>query len=121
MMQNLKNILPLIEQLGLNEPNNNSTGISIQVPAAFFISIIEEIKELNKRAAEPKSDSMGEVYLSTNEVAKLLDCTNQTVHNYRTKGILVPAKINGKNIYRKSDIVKLINDNIQSRKEYYES
>lgn len=121
MMQNLKNILPLIEQLGSNEPNNNSTGISIQVPVAFFISIIEEIKGFKERAAEPKSVSMGEVYLSTEEVAKLLGCTPQTVHNYRKKGILVPAKINGKNIYRKSDIVKHINDNIQSRKKYYES
>lgn len=121
MMQNLKNILPLLNELGSNELGNNSTGISIQVPVSFLNLIFEEIAELKVMVAQPKSNPIGEVYLTTEEVAKLLKCTTQTVHNYRTNGVLVPAKIGGRNIYRKSDIDKHINDNIESRRKYYEA
>jgi excisionase family DNA binding protein len=44
------------------------------------------------------------VYLTRNEVSKVLNVTVQTLNNWRREGVLVPLKIGGRVLYKKEDV-----------------
>ena len=64
-------------------------------------------KTLNKRT--PCLN--GEKYLSNKDVCRLLHISVRTLQEYRDTGVISFIQIQGKVLYKESDIYKLLNDN----------
>lgn len=58
----------------------------------------------------------GEIYLSGEEVCKLLHVSKRTLQQYRDDSILPYVQIGGKIIYKESDILKILERNYVSAK-----
>jgi len=57
----------------------------------------------------------GEIYLSGEDVCKLLHISKRTLQQYRDDNILPYIQIGGKIIYRESDILTLLEQNYTSK------
>ena len=53
----------------------------------------------------------GEIYLSGEDVCKLLHISKRTLHQYRDDNVLPYIQIGGKIIYKESDILKVLEQN----------
>ena len=58
----------------------------------------------------------GEIYLSGEDVCKLLHISKRTLQQYRDDNILPFIQIGGKIIYKESDILKILEQNYISNK-----
>jgi prophage antirepressor-like protein len=58
----------------------------------------------------------GEIYLSGEDVCKLLHISKRTLQQYRDDGILPYIQIGGKIIYKETDILKVLEQNYFSLK-----
>ncbi len=56
----------------------------------------------------------GEIYLQGEDVCKILHISKRTLQLYRDERILPYVQLNGKIIYRESDIYKMLEDNYVS-------
>lgn len=57
----------------------------------------------------------GELYLDNRDMARLLKISERSLHDYRNRGVLPFYKIEGKILYKQSEILKLLEEN------YFES
>lgn len=70
---------------------------------SFKTSLIEDLKSLlSEHQSKPKE------YLRTHEVLEFLGISNSTLANYRAKGLIKPFKVEGTKYYRRTDLVKMI-------------
>ncbi|WP_018675954.1 helix-turn-helix domain-containing protein [Riemerella columbina] len=53
----------------------------------------------------------GEIYLTGKEVCEILHITTRTLQQYRDDGFLPYIQIEGKILYKESDILKVLEDN----------
>lgn len=58
----------------------------------------------------------GEIYLSGEDVCKLLHISKRTLQQYRDDNILPYIQIGGKIIYRETDIMAILEQNYSSHK-----
>ena len=58
----------------------------------------------------------GEIYLSSEDVCKLLHISKRTLQQYRDDSILPYIQIGGKIIYKESDILTILEQNYISQK-----
>lgn len=72
----------------------------------FKREILDEIKKLSLVKSED------EIWLRTQDVIKILGCSEGTLVNLRASGKLPYAKINGSLYYRKSDVLNMLNSSI---------
>ncbi|MCL6216896.1 helix-turn-helix domain-containing protein [Zunongwangia pacifica] len=59
----------------------------------------------------------GEIYLSGEEVCRLLHISKRTLQQYRDDNILPYVQIGGKIIFRQSDILHVLEDNYVARSQ----
>ncbi|GGE42151.1 helix-turn-helix domain-containing protein [Psychroflexus planctonicus] len=82
--------------------------IEIQIPE----SLTNDIKALRSELAELKTNLQPKAsstkYLTRHEVAKMLNITIGTLHNYTTRGILTAYQIGGRVLYKANDIENAI-------------
>ncbi|NDW17967.1 DNA-binding protein [Dysgonomonas sp. 216] len=74
--------------------------------------IMESI-EFSLKNSKPLLD--GEHYLGNKEVCRILNISQRTLQDYRDKGVISFYKLEGKILFKESDILKLLEDN------YYEA
>ncbi|MGI6242775.1 MAG: helix-turn-helix domain-containing protein [Prevotella sp.] len=75
----------------------------------MFAQLMEGvIKKLERYCASVRPTLDGEVYLTGEEVCKLLRLSTRTLQEYRTGGTLAYHKIGGKILYRQSDLQALL-------------
>ena len=60
----------------------------------------------------------GEIYLSGEDVCKLLHISKRTLQQYRDDNILPYIQIGGKIIYKESDILTILEQNYNSQKTH---
>lgn len=58
----------------------------------------------------------GEIYLSGEDICKLLHISKRTLQQYRDNGILPFVQIGGKIIYKESDVLKILEKNYTANK-----
>ncbi len=73
----------------------------------------QKIEEFNNKVKPPK---MGE-WIDAEIVCRMLNISRRTLQEYRTEGVIPYYRINGKILYRESDIEKLLQDNYIARLE----
>jgi len=66
------------------------------------------IAETKRQIEQTLSDSKNETYLTRKETAKLLDCDLSSLWRYKQNKLLVPSKVGGKNKYKRSEIMNLL-------------
>lgn len=55
----------------------------------------------------------GEIYLSGEQVCKMLHISKRTLQQYRDDGLIPFIKLERKILFRESDIIKVLEDNYQ--------
>lgn len=58
----------------------------------------------------------GEIYLSGEDICKMLHISKRTLQQYRDDGILPFVQIGGKIIYKESDVLKILEKNYTANK-----
>ena len=75
----------------------------------FAQEIMRQTQEMEEqKRLEEKSLADGEEYLTRKQARELLKRCEATMSLWARKGYLVPVRIGGKYLYRKSDVMKLI-------------
>ncbi|KMQ64572.1 DNA-binding protein [Chryseobacterium angstadtii] len=86
-----------------------------------IISLLETIVQLKKQLLVIKESFRpvlgGEIYLSGEELCGLLHIGRRTLQQYRDDCILPYVQIEGKILYRESDILKLLEENYRKRRK----
>lgn len=76
-----------------------------------FYSCLSDISENIKGLIENHNACFnGEYFLTDKELSEILKVSRRTLHEYRNQGLLSYIQIDGKILYRASDIEKLLND-----------
>ena len=66
------------------------------------------LKKLERYCATARPMLDGEVYLTSEEVCKLLRLSSRTLQEYRDNGTIAYYKIGGKILYKQSDIQAML-------------
>ena len=74
----------------------------------FAREIIERTKEMDEAEKAETSASVEDGYYTRKEVMTLLKRCDSTMTKWAHAGYLVPVRVGGKHLYRKSDVDKLI-------------
>ena len=75
----------------------------------MFAQLMEgTLKKLDRYCATARPMLGGEVYLTGEEVCKLLRLSTRTLQDYRDNGTIAYCKIGGKILYRQSDIQTML-------------
>jgi len=74
----------------------------------FAREIIERTKEMYEAEKAETSASVEDGYYTRKEVMALLKRCDSTMTKWAHSGYLVPVRVGGKHLYRKSDVDKLI-------------
>ena len=74
-----------------------------------FAQLMEGVlKKLERYCATARPMLGGEVYLTSEEVCKLLRLSSRTLQEYRDSGTIAYYKIGGKILYKQSDIQAML-------------
>lgn len=75
----------------------------------MFAQLMESVlKKLERYCATARPMLGGEVYLTSEEVCKLLRLSSRTLQEYRDSGTIAYQKIGGKILYKQSDIQAML-------------
>ena len=75
----------------------------------MFAQLMEGVlKKLERYCATARPMLGGEVYLTSEEVCKLLRLSSRTLQEYRDSGTIADHKIGGKILYKQSDIQAML-------------
>ena len=75
----------------------------------MFAQLMEGVlKKLERYCATARPMLDGEVYLTSEEVCKLLRLSSRTLQEYRDNGTIAYYKIGGKILYKQSDIQAML-------------
>ena len=86
--------------------NNNSSDIR------DLLCAIEKAGEnIHDSIQQQKPTLFGEVFLDNNEVCKMLRLSQRTLQDYRDKGLIAFYKLEGKILYKLSDVRKMLEQN----------
>lgn len=67
-------------------------------------------KMLARMEDAPKSLFSGERFLTDEELSKILRVSRRTLQEYRTFGVIPYYMVQGKALYKESDIMKILDD-----------
>lgn len=67
--------------------------------------------QLNMQTGTNKPSISGECFLDNNEVCQMLHLSSRTLQDYRDKGLIAFYKLEGKILYKASDIHKMLEKN----------
>jgi len=89
----------------------NSFNSKEQKVRNLTISLQQVIDEFGKFDTSFRNSLLNEKFLSDAELAKLLHVDRRTLKRYRQTGKIPYYRLNGKIIYKESEIYKLLEDN----------
>ena len=77
--------------------------------------ILKMAEDLHKKFMYYKEISKpllnGELYLDNRDMTRLLKISERSLHDYRDRGVIPFYKVEGKILYKQSEILKLLEDN----------
>lgn len=77
----------------------------------FFKSLNDMLLKINKIVENNRLPLNGERYITDKELAQWLKISRRTLQEYRNNGMLSYYQLNGKILYKESDVEKLLEDN----------
>lgn len=85
---------------------------------AFFASLKNCMAYVDNVTANFCPVMNGEVYLTGEDVCRILHITTRTLQDYRTQRLISYIALPGKTLYRQSDIERMLNENyVQMKKK----
>ena len=76
-----------------------------------FLTALDKLSNTIQETLQNRSPHLnGEKYLTNKEVCQLLRVSSRTLQNWRDTGEIQFVRIKGKILYRKSEIVRLLED-----------
>lgn len=78
---------------------------------AYFTALELGMKYVNNVTANFHPVMNGEVYLTGEDVCRILHITTRTLQDYRAQRIIPFISLPGKTLYRQSDIERMLNEN----------
>lgn len=94
----------------------NVDGSSIQVTIGlsdlrqFHEEIVQDAISRQEKAMKAKAD---EEFITPDEVCDMLSVVRSTLYRWHKAGYLIPSKVGGKCVYKKSDIEAVLNSKIK--------
>lgn len=82
-----------------------------------LLDLIDKI-QLNITSQAEKVSISGEYLLDSNEVCQMLHLSSRTLQDYRNKGLIAFYKLEGKILYKLSDIRKMLEENYYDAWKY---
>lgn len=83
---------------------------SLEIRELFFA--IEKANEnIDSHIKSRRASLSDELFLDNNEVCKMLRLSSRTLQDYRDKGLIAFYKLEGKILYKMSDIHKMLENN----------
>lgn len=73
-----------------------------------FFNGVQIIRNSLKRIQEFKAEFSGERYFTDKQLSKKLNISRRTLQDYRTQGKIPYIHLNGKVLYRESDVIALL-------------
>lgn len=77
----------------------------------LFSAIEKAHENIDSNIKCKKSSLSGELFLDNNEVCKMLHLSSRTLQDYRDKGLIAFYKLEGKILYKMSDIREMLENN----------
>lgn len=77
----------------------------------LFYKIEKVNSNMTDYLEQNKPSFFGEQFLDNNEVCEMLHLSSRTLQDYRDKGLIAYYKLEGKILYKLSDIKKMLDDN----------
>lgn len=78
---------------------------------AYFEALEEGMRYLDTVTAHFRPAMNGEVYLTGEDVCRLLHITPRTLQDYRTQQLIPYISLPGKTLYRQSDLLRMLEEN----------
>lgn len=78
---------------------------------AYFEALEEGMRYLDTVTAHFRPAMNGEVYLTGEDVCRLLHITPRTLQDYRTQRLIPYISLPGKTLYRQSDLLRMLEEN----------
>lgn len=77
----------------------------------YFEALERSIQYVDNVTANFRPAMNGEVYLTGEDVCRILHITTRTLQDYRTQRIIPFIALPGKTLYRQSDILRMLEEN----------
>ncbi|MDC2661267.1 helix-turn-helix domain-containing protein [Bacteroides ovatus] len=78
---------------------------------AYFEALERGMRYVDNVTANFRPAMNGEVYLTGEEVCRILHITNRTLQDYRAHRIIPFISLPGKTLYRQSDLLRMLDEN----------
>lgn len=78
---------------------------------AYFEALEQSMKYVDNVMANFRPAMNGEVYLTGEDVCRILHITTRTLQDYRAQRIIPFIALPGKTLYRQSDILRMLEEN----------
>ena len=78
---------------------------------AYFEALEEGMRYIDTVTAHFRPAMNGEVYLTGEDVCRLLHITPRTLQDYRTQRLIPYISLPGKTLYRQSDLLRMLEEN----------
>ena len=94
---------------------SNNSGINISINAGQLIEAIDYcVLKTRKELEQQIIDANTEMYLSVNQVAKLLSVDKSTLWRWNKQGYLAAIELGGKRRYKMSDIQRILKKGVSA-------
>lgn len=85
---------------------------------AYFEALERSMEYVDNMTANFRPAMNGEVYLTGEDVCRILHITTRTLQDYRAQRIIPFIALPGKTLYRQSDILRMLEENyVQMRRK----
>lgn len=85
---------------------------------AYFEALERSMEYVDNITANFRPAMNGEVYLTGEDVCRILHITTRTLQDYRAQRIIPFIALPGKTLYRQSDILRMLEENyVQMRRK----
>lgn len=79
----------------------------------LFFTALDQLSSIIQQAMKNRTPHLnGEKFLSNRDICQMLHISSRTLQDWQDTGIIPFIQIRGKILYRQSDVLKLIEDNI---------
>ena len=102
----MQTVTPIISGMSLL-----CTASTIRAPTPLMEKMLSVIEKM------PKSLFNGERFLTDEELSKVLRVSRRTLQEYRTFGVVPYYMVQGKTLYKESDILKILEDSYKRCRE----
>lgn len=84
---------------------------------SYFEALEQGMRYIDTVTAHFRPAMNGEVYLTGDDVCRILHITQRTLQDYRTQRLIPYISLPGKTLYRQSDLLRMLEENyVEMRK-----